>query len=115
MLTFLYLAVFCTIIGYYGWYRGIRNIGAAKTYVFNYINPLVAAAVSHFIFNEKFSVYTAAGTALVLTGVFMGSSINSMIIIYGEHVFTGVAGFTDVAGFPTLSGQTEKQRKTYIK
>ncbi len=78
-LAALYLAVFCTIIGYYGWYRGIRNIGAAKTSVFNYMNPLVAAVVSHFVFNEKFSVYTAAGTALVLTGVFMGSSISSVL------------------------------------
>ena len=69
----LYLAVFCTVIGYYGWYRGIKNIGAAKTSVFNYLNPLFAAASSHIVFNESISIFTAAGSMLVLAGVFTGS------------------------------------------
>ncbi len=69
-LSALYLAVFCTVIGYYGWYRGIKNIGAAKTSVFNYLNPLIAASAAHIVFNESISVFTGTGSILVLAGVF---------------------------------------------
>ncbi|QZY55986.1 DMT family transporter [Crassaminicella profunda] len=78
----LYLAFTCTVLGYYAWYNAIKEIGPARTSVFNYINPLVAAIVSFFFFHEEMSIFTILGGISIIGGV----SLNNMSQAKGEKV-----------------------------
>ncbi|WP_129596642.1 DMT family transporter [Anaerophilus nitritogenes] len=80
ILAALYLALTCTVVGYYGWYTGIKDIGASRTAVFNYINPLVASIVSIVMFQEDISRYTFLGGLGIIAGV----SLNNMKISVGK-------------------------------
>lgn len=64
-----YLGATCTVFGYYIWYKAIKDIGASKTSVFNYINPLVATIVSFLFFNESINGITVLGGMLIIAGV----------------------------------------------
>ncbi|WP_053956247.1 DMT family transporter [Inediibacterium massiliense] len=77
----LYLAITCTVIGYYGWYIGIKEIGASRTAVFNYINPLVTSIVSMVMFQEDLSIFTLLGGI----GIIIGVSLNNMKISLGKR------------------------------
>lgn len=69
ILSSLYLGVTCTVLGYYSWYRGIKDIGASRTAVFNYINPLVASIMSFMLFDEGIGMFTLLGGLCIIGGV----------------------------------------------
>lgn len=69
ILSALYLAVTCTIFAYYIWYTAIKEIGASKTAVFNYLNPLTAAIVSALLFDEGITYFTIFGGICIIGGV----------------------------------------------
>lgn len=69
VLAAFYLALTCTVIGYYGWYLAIKEIGVSKTSVFNYINPLVACIVSAILFHEDMNIFTILGGISIIGGV----------------------------------------------
>lgn len=69
--TAAYLALTCSVIGYFFWYRGVQRLGAAKTAMFNYVNPLVALLTSLILFDEGINGFVLLGGALVLTGVYL--------------------------------------------
>ena len=66
----LYLAAPCSVLGYVVWYRGVAALGAVRTSVFSYINPLVAIAAAVLLLHEPLTALTLAGGALVLLGVY---------------------------------------------
>ncbi|NPV27407.1 MAG: DMT family transporter [Firmicutes bacterium] len=66
-----YLALTCSVIGYFFWYRGVQRLGAAKTAMFTYLNPLVALVTSLILFDENITGLVLVGGALVLTGVYL--------------------------------------------
>ncbi len=76
-LAALYLAMFCTVIGYYGWYRGIKELGASRTSVFNYLNPLVAAITSNLLFHEEMTTYTFLGSFLAISGLIVNNKFKN--------------------------------------
>lgn len=76
-LAALYLAMFCTVIGYYGWYRGIKELGASRTSVFNYLNPLVATITSNILFHEEMTTYTFLGSFLAISGLIINNKFKS--------------------------------------
>jgi len=76
-LAALYLAMFCTVIGYYGWYRGIKELGASRTSVFNYLNPLVATITSNLLLHEGMTTYTFLGSLLAISGLLINNKFKS--------------------------------------
>lgn len=91
MLAALYLAATCTVIGYYSWYRGIKEIGPVRTSVFNYINPFVASIVSFVMFDEGITIFTTVGGISIISGVAissMGRTKNS--IVRNVHTQVGI-------------------------
>ncbi len=70
----LYLAVFCSVYSYYMWYKGIKTIGAPKTAVFNYLNPMVAVIIGIILLKEDWNIYTIIGGILVFIGVYAAST-----------------------------------------
>jgi len=71
VLAAFYLALTCSVIGYFGWYQGIKTFGATKTSVFNYINPLVAAVLSYILFDGELTVFTVIGGVCIIGGVYL--------------------------------------------
>ena len=69
ILAALYLAATCTVIGYYSWYRAIKEIGPVRTSVFNYINPFVTSIVSFVMFDEAITAFTIIGGISIISGV----------------------------------------------
>lgn len=70
-LAVFYLAIFCSVYGFYMWYKGIKIIGAARTAMFNYINPVVAVTIGILFLKETWTFYTLFGGILVFIGVYI--------------------------------------------
>lgn len=66
----LYLAILCSVFAYYTWYNGVDKIGAIRTAVFSYLNPLFAILVGSLLIGEKVTIYTLLGGILVILGVY---------------------------------------------
>jgi drug/metabolite transporter (DMT)-like permease len=66
----LYLAAPCSVLGYVVWYRGVAALGAVRTSVFSYINPLFAISAAILLLHEPLTALTLVGGALVLLGVY---------------------------------------------
>lgn len=66
-----YLAVFCSVYSYFIWYLGISQIGAVKTAIFSYFNPIMATFAGMIIFDEKLTLYVVIGGLLVILGVYI--------------------------------------------
>lgn len=67
----LYLAVLCSVYGYFVWYAGVNKIGAIRTAVFSYLNPLFAIITGVLLLDENFSIYTLVGGLMVIAGVYL--------------------------------------------
>lgn len=65
----IYLAIFCSAYSYYIWYRAVEEIGAVKTSVFSYFNPVVAIFAGYILLDEALKIYSFVGGVIVLTGV----------------------------------------------
>lgn len=77
LLAAAYLAVFCSVYSYFIWYLGISKIGAVKTAIFNYFNPIMATLSGILFFDEKLTIYTVLGGILVIAGVYVTNQKNS--------------------------------------
>lgn len=69
----MYLAVFCSVYGFYMWYRGIKIIGASRTAMFNYLNPLIAVIVGIIFLKEPIGINTFLGGIAIFAGVYIAS------------------------------------------
>jgi len=67
----LYLAALCSVYAYYVWYSGVDRIGAVKTSVFSYLNPLFAISAGIWLMNETVTAYTVTGGLTVISGVYL--------------------------------------------
>ena len=67
----LYLALLCSVYAYYIWYTGVEKIGAVRTAVFSYLNPLFAIVTGVLLLGESFSVYTFVGGLMIIAGVYV--------------------------------------------
>ncbi|ABO50054.1 protein of unknown function DUF6, transmembrane [Desulforamulus reducens MI-1] len=67
----LYLALFCSVYAYFVWYAGVEKIGAIRTSVFAYFNPLFATLTGVLLLNEKISFITIFGGCMVMAGVYI--------------------------------------------
>jgi drug/metabolite transporter (DMT)-like permease len=68
-----YLAVFATVLAYFGYLRGVRQVTAVATSIIILIEVVVAFGISYVFLGESFSAVEAAGVALVLSGVVLAS------------------------------------------
>jgi drug/metabolite transporter (DMT)-like permease len=66
----LYLAAPCSVFAYHVWYKGVEALGPVRTSVFTYLNPLFAIATGIFLLHEPLTLFTVAGGALVILGVY---------------------------------------------
>lgn len=67
----LFLAIFCSGVGYLGWFSGVGKVGPARASVFIYLEPLVAAALGFAFLGETVTLRAAVGGAVTLIGVYL--------------------------------------------
>jgi drug/metabolite transporter (DMT)-like permease len=70
-LAILYLAVTCSLIGYYIWLRSIKTVGAAITSSFLFAEPLVTVTFAVTLVQEQLTLPIIAGAFLILSGVYL--------------------------------------------
>ena len=70
-LMVLFLAVFCSGVGYLGWFFAIGQVGPARASVFLYLEPLVAAGLGVLYLGETLTLQTTVGGLITLVGVYL--------------------------------------------
>ena len=68
VLSVLGLAVLCTAIAFVVFFALIAEVGPTRSTVITYVNPAVAVLLGVTLLDETFTVTTAVGFALILTG-----------------------------------------------
>jgi drug/metabolite transporter (DMT)-like permease len=68
----VYLAVFGLALAQWFWQEGVARIGAARSGLYLYLEPIATLALAGPLLGEPFGPFIAAGGALVLAGVYVG-------------------------------------------
>ncbi|MHA1733775.1 MAG: DMT family transporter [Promethearchaeota archaeon] len=69
VLAVLYLALGCSLVGYFIWLVGLKALGASRTSVFLYLEPFITVLLAFAIFHYAVSPWALAGGLVVLAGV----------------------------------------------
>jgi len=70
-LAVLFLAVTCSFFGYYTWFYVLKQVGAAVTSSFLFIEPLVTVLLAAAFVGEEIGWSVAAGGFLIFVGVYL--------------------------------------------
>jgi drug/metabolite transporter (DMT)-like permease len=70
----LYLALTCSLLGYFIWFRVINQVKAAVTSSFMFAEPLITAILATAFEKEPITMPTIAGALLVLAGVYLATA-----------------------------------------
>ena len=68
----LYLAIPGLALGQWFWQEGVAALGAARSGLYLYLEPLATLALAVPLLGEPFGPFVAIGGGLVLTGVYLG-------------------------------------------
>jgi drug/metabolite transporter (DMT)-like permease len=68
-LAILFLAVTCSLLGYYIWFYVMKQVGAAITSSFLFAEPLVTVSFAIMFVGEELSMFILAGGILIFIGV----------------------------------------------
>ena len=69
ILSFIYLALFGSVIAFLGYYWLLKKVPTITLSLISFITPVVALFIGVGLFNESFSGMTILGTVLILSGV----------------------------------------------
>jgi len=72
IVALLYLAIPGLALGQWFWQEGVAKLGAARSGLYLYLEPLATVALAVPLLGEPFGPFIAAGGALVLAGVYAG-------------------------------------------
>lgn len=72
LVALLYLAIPGLALGQWFWQEGVAKLGAARSGLYLYLEPLATLALAVPLLDEPFGPFIAAGGALVLAGVWIG-------------------------------------------
>ena len=70
-LAILFLAVTCSLLGYYIWFYVMKHVGAAITSSFLFAEPLVTVLFAIIFVGERLGMFIPAGTFLIFIGVYL--------------------------------------------
>ena len=77
-----YLILFDSLTTFVAYIYTLQHLPATLASVYAYINPIVAILLGALIFNEKLTIFIAAGGAITIAGVYLVNiSINKKIIL----------------------------------
>lgn len=70
-LSIAYLVIFGSVISFIAYLYALQNLTAEQTSIYAYINPVVAVLFGWLIFDERLTIYIAAGGIITLAGVYL--------------------------------------------
>jgi len=70
-LAILFLALACSLLGYYIWFRVLKEVGAAVTSSFLFAEPLVTVLLAVLFVDERLSWPIVSGGVLIFLGVYL--------------------------------------------
>lgn len=70
-LSIVYLALTCSVLGYYIWFYVLKHVAAAAASSFLFAEPLITVLFAVVFVNEKPSLATATGGLLIFAGVYL--------------------------------------------
>lgn len=73
----LYLSFMSTVVGFFIWNYALRRLPATSVAAFIYLNPPLAALFGWLLFDEEITRWFLAGSAVVLSGLWMSQNRNS--------------------------------------
>jgi len=68
-----YTAIFCWIIPYYLWLKGLKHISSVTSTIVLLTEVVVATAISYFMLGEGFTLISGAGALLILLAIVLVS------------------------------------------
>jgi len=68
-----YTAIFCWIVSYYLWLKGLKHISSVTSTVILLTEIIVATIISHFMLGERFTSISGAGALLILLAIVLVS------------------------------------------
>lgn len=71
----LYLGLFPSVLAYIFWNRAVAEVGARTAGLFMYLMPVFGVLLSLIFLQESLHLFHLAGMALVLTGVYMATTV----------------------------------------
>ncbi|WP_286884473.1 DMT family transporter [Aneurinibacillus sp. UBA3580] len=74
-LATVYVSVGATVLAMLFWNIGVQRVGGTKSGVFLNFNPIFTALLSFWLLGERMNVVQFAGTALVISGVYLFTAL----------------------------------------
>ncbi len=68
---FLYVAIFPSVLSYYFWHQGIKELGANKTGQFTHLMPLFGAVLAYIFLDERLHSYHIIGALFIAVGIYL--------------------------------------------
>jgi len=75
-LAILYLALTCSVLGYYIWFYVLKQVGPAVTSSFLFAEPLITVLFAVTFVGEQVNLFILGGGLLIFTGVYLVSKKN---------------------------------------
>ena len=69
--AFGYIALFPSVLSYYFWHRGIKEIGANRTGQFTHLMPLFGSILAYMFLGEMLSAYHIVGAIFIGVGIYL--------------------------------------------
>lgn len=70
-LAILYLAFTCSLLGYFIWFRVMKQADAAVTSSFLFAEPVITVLFAAVFIGEKITIFTLIGGLLIFNGVYL--------------------------------------------
>jgi drug/metabolite transporter (DMT)-like permease len=67
----IFLGIFTTGLAYIAWFDALAQLPAAQTGAFLFIEPLTSMVVAAIILNEKITLVSILGGAVILVGIWL--------------------------------------------
>jgi len=69
--VFIYISLFTSVLSYYFWHQGIKQLGANKTGQFTHLMPIFGAILAYIFLGETLSFYHLIGALFIATGIYL--------------------------------------------
>ncbi len=68
-----YLVVLCSVVAYVAYNYGLRILPASQAGVFQFLNPVAASLLAHWLLDEPLTLITAVGGLMAIAGVYLAN------------------------------------------
>ena len=79
--AFFYMGIFASLLGLWGWNRGVQILGPTDAGIFMYLTPVFSGLLATLFLGEKIHLYHFMGALVICAGLFLtlkgGKRINS--------------------------------------